>query len=154
MSHLQHPLNTLPAHGNFSPCTQRKRRPVSQLPLQLWCSHVTWAPPISHPSETQDTEESKVRKGGCVESTFWLGWQGDVRFGLSSPDMFGVQGPGSGTSMAQDSAAKVRRAPARPVEGCGHPSRVQPQVFSGLPRVSGRYLGSLYLFLFSLNQLE
>lgn len=61
---------------------------LSQLPLQLWHSHVTWTPPISHTNEALGEEESKVREQVCVVSIHSLGWQESVSFGVSSSRFF------------------------------------------------------------------
>lgn len=84
---------------------------LSQLPLKLWHSHVTWTLPISHTSEALGVEESKVREQVCIEFIHSLGWQGSVSFGVSSSRfLWHSEAIVSGANHISGSAAGVSRA--------------------------------------------
>lgn len=120
-----------------------KEASLSQLPLQLWHSHVTWTPLISHTSEALAVEESKVREQVCVESVHSLGWQESVSFGVSSSRfLWHSEAIVSGANHMSGSAAGVSRAPSVDQGwAVGTTPRVQA---AALLRPSQRSLGSLY----------
>lgn len=92
----------------------------------------------------------QVEETGTAQNLL-SGWGGREvsTLGSAIPDCLGLQNQWS-VMLARASAAKVRGA-ASEDQWCGLLLMCKLSVFPGLPRVSGRSLGSLHLFLFCLK---